>query len=181
MRHSRPGFTLIEVLVALSVAALVVLGGRALLEAISSAANSIVLTSANTDRAANAERLLRVLVGQIEVGKALGSSFVGDEQSTEFTTWCGSPRGWTERCRARLSIEPVFDTQGETLTLMAELSTGQRLVLQRAHGKLALSYLTDAAFGGRWTRQWQESYTAPRALGVIIDDDTVIVRIGERG
>jgi prepilin-type N-terminal cleavage/methylation domain-containing protein len=118
-RHSRSGFTLIEVMVALAVAAVVVLGARLALEQLADDAGRIIDGAVLADRDANAERLLRSLFRRLEVGTGSAGTFGGDERSMSFTTWCDVPGGWQERCEATLAI----DTIGDEPALLARLST----------------------------------------------------------
>ena len=175
-RTARRGFTLVEVIVAIAISALVVLAARMLLENLGAGTARIVAATREVDRDANAERLLRSLVGQIEVG-IQRETFAGDEHSAEFTSWCRMPRGWMERCRLTLSVDVA---QGSPI-LTATLPNGDRAALARADHSLRLRYLVDASAGGTWFVKWGEGLLAPRAIGVLADSDTVIVRIGERG
>ena len=179
LRHSagRDGFTLVEVLVALAIAGTVVVTARMLLEQLADDAERLVAHAATNDREANAERTLRELVLRLEVGTEDSRRFAGEERAARFTSWCDVPRGWQERCTVTLAI----DTQGPEPVLVASLSTGELLVVRRDFSTAALRYLGDAARGGTWFRSWGESITAPLAIGVVLDADTVILRIGERG
>jgi hypothetical protein len=126
----------------------------------------------------NGERLLRSLVGRLEVGTDQSHEFAGDEHRVQFTTWCDMPAGWQERCDAVIGIEP--DT-GTGLQLVAHLSTGEVIALHRGFTTGTLRYLNDPVGRGVWFRIWGHGITAPLAIGVVTDGDTAIVRIGERG
>ncbi|MGH7719760.1 MAG: type IV pilus modification PilV family protein [Steroidobacteraceae bacterium] len=173
----RRGFTLVEVIVALAVSGVVLLGARALLSGLADHADRLVTYGRATDREANAERLLRSLVAQLEVGTADAGTFGGTEREARFTTWCDVPAGWQERCEVMLAI----DTLDSRALLRARLSTGHDLILRRGFRAGALRYLHDADAGGMWFHVWGTGVTAPQALGVILDRDTLILRIGERG
>ena len=174
-RRARAGFTLVEVTVALAIGALTVLGARMLLENLGEGASRITAAARQGDRDANGERLLRSLVGQIEVGTR--TTFSGDERSARFTTWCETESGWSERCRIALAVQST-DT-GPVLT--TAMPNGDRLVVRTARRSLRLRYLVDARQGGTWFVSWGDGLLVPRAIGVISDADTLIVRIGERG
>jgi hypothetical protein len=147
-----------------------------LLENLGAAADRIIRSTREIDRDANGERLLRSLVGQIEVG-IQQETFGGDERAAEFTSWCRVARGWLERCRVTLTI----DSAATAPQLVATLPDGARVVVRRARHTLRLRYLVDAREGGTWFVKWGDGLLAPRAIGVLADSDTVIVRIGERG
>jgi prepilin-type N-terminal cleavage/methylation domain-containing protein len=174
---ARDGFTLFEILVALAIAGTVVVTARMLLERLADDAERLVAHAATNDTEANAERTLRELVSRLEVGTDDSRRFVGDERTTRFTSWCEVPRGWQERCTVTFAI----DTEGPERVLAASLSTGELLVLRRGFSNATLRYLGDAARGGTWFRSWGESITAPLAIGIVLDADTLILRIGERG
>jgi prepilin-type N-terminal cleavage/methylation domain-containing protein len=175
-RSARRGFTLIELVVAITISALVILAGRMLLENLGAAADRIDRAAQKGAGDANGERLLRALVAQIDVG-IQGATFAGDEQSAQFTSWCQSPRGWRERCRITLSIEMVNGSPALTTTLPGN----DRVVLYRAERALRLRYLVDPSAGGTWFVKWGDGLLAPRAIGVIADSDTLIIRIGDHG
>jgi prepilin-type N-terminal cleavage/methylation domain-containing protein len=175
----RDGFTLIELLVAIMIAGIVLLGARALWESLAESVDQMHQHAIVAERVANGERLLRSLLGRLEVGTLPTREFAGDERHTTFTTWCDVPAGWQERCQAEVAIEP--DSVASRLRLVARLSTGEVIALQRGFSRGALRYLNDPISGGMWFRIWGHGITAPLAIGIITDSDTAIVRIGERG
>lgn len=172
----RDAFTLVEVMVALTLGAAAVLAARMLLESLAAGAVRIERAAEADNRNANGERLLRSLVGQIEVGYQQ-STFSGDETSARFSTWCQSASGWLERCRVSLAIE----LEDNLPSLVATLGDRERVVLRRARSSLGLRYLVDVRDGGTWFVKWGDGFLTPRAIGVVADADTVVVRIGERG
>jgi prepilin-type N-terminal cleavage/methylation domain-containing protein len=176
-RRSRRGFTLIEVMVALAVGAVVVLGARLALAQLADDADRIVKGAARLDGEANGERLLRSLFRRLEVGTEIAGPFGGDERAMHFTTWCDLPAGWQERCQATVAIDTVDDAPA----LVAHLSTGEVITLRAGFHRATLRYLNDPASGGSWFRGWGTGLTAPRAVGIIVDDDTLVLRIGDRG
>jgi prepilin-type N-terminal cleavage/methylation domain-containing protein len=179
MAHRRNGgFTLIELVVAMTLSGVVLLGARALWESLAVSVDRLRTQATADAREVNGERLLRSLMGQLEVGTDQSHEFAGDEHHVRFTTWCDMPAGWQERCDAVIGIEP---DSGAGLRLVARLSTGEAITLQRGFGAGVLRYLNDPAGGGVWFRIWGHGITAPLAVGVITDGDTAIVRIGERG
>jgi prepilin-type N-terminal cleavage/methylation domain-containing protein len=176
-RRSRRAFTLIEVMVALLVGAVVVLGARLALAQLADDADRIVRGAALVDGDANAERLLRSLFRRLEVGTETAGPFGGDERAMQFTTWCDVPAGWQERCQATVAVDTVNDAPA----LVVRLSTGESITLRSGFRRASLRYLNDPSSGGSWFRGWGTGLTAPRAAGIIVDGDTLIVRIGDRG
>ena len=173
----RAGFTLIELVVAIAIASMAMLFARSLLEELADDAERIVKHASDSDEAANGEHLLRELVGRLEVGTDDSTRFGGHERAARFTSWCEMPSGWLERCRVTLALAE----KGREPVLVAALSTGEILVLRRGFVFGELRYLADPARGGSWFKSWGGSVTSPLAIGVILDADTLILRIGERG
>lgn len=174
----RNGFTLIELIVAMTISGVVLLGARALWESLTGSVDRLRAQSVIEQRNANSERLLRSLVGRLEVGTDQAHEFSGEPLRATFTTWCNVPAGWLERCDADLAVEA---DSGTTLRLVARLSTGEVIVLRRGFETGALRYLNDPLAGGVWFRVWSHGITAPLAIGVITGGDTTILRIGARG
>jgi hypothetical protein len=55
------------------------------------------------------------------------------------------------------------------------------LIVRERFERCELRYLKDASTRGTWFRSWGTGISAPIAIGVIVDRDTLILRIGERG
>ncbi len=180
--HTRRGFTLLELLVALALSGLILLGARLMLEGVADDAGRIAAAARAADREANAERALRQLFARLDLGGSPDAGFGGDERTMRFSTWCSVPAGWLERCRVTLGVETAEGgPSGGSLQLVARFSNGEVLVLRPALRAATLRYLNDAAGGYSWFRGWGDGITAPAAVGIIADGDTLIVRIGERG
>ena len=114
----RRAFTLLEVVVALAVTGLILLGGRLLLEGVGRIALSTTRAAEASDRALNGDEVLRSLAGRLEIGTGGTHKFGGDERSVHFTTWCNTPQGWLERCDATIAVEE----QDNTPALVAHLT-----------------------------------------------------------
>lgn len=205
LRH-RAGFTLVEVVVALAISGLVLLAARQMLEALAAGADRLSAAARAADREANADRLLRALVGRLEVGTQEAGEFAGAERAASFTSWCDAPGGWQERCAVTLAIDSA--AVGRPVLAVSIARPGgppgaaEVLVLRDGFADGAFRYLSDAGAGGTWFRAWGRGVTTPLAIGVIlvreprpgadsvradtrraepIRADTLILRIGERG
>ena len=177
----RSGFTLIEVLVALMVGAIVLLGAHRVLAILTDQSHALTRRAAQTDRDANGERMLRSLVGQLEIGSPGTVPFSGSPDSVRFSSWCAAPAGWLERCVVTLS----FAADSDHATLRARFGARPPLDLVRDFRRGTFRYLESAAAGGQWFQTWGTGITAPLGIGIVLvrDDsvDTMIVRIGSRG
>lgn len=178
-RAARAGFTLVEVMVALVVMGVLVVGARTMLGQIADDADRITAAAAEADRDANADALLRTIAGRLEVSPVPGREvrFEGEPQGARFHAWCDVPDGWLERCEVSLGFIRLEDEN----VLALRLSTGEMVPLRRGFRSGEIAYLRDAASGGAWVRRWGASITAPIAFGIVVDGDTTLVRIGERG
>jgi prepilin-type N-terminal cleavage/methylation domain-containing protein len=174
----RAGFTLLEVLVALLVGAIVLMACRALLVQLADGADATTRAARAEDLMANTEREIRALFGQVEVGDAPDRLFNGDARGLRFSSWCPMPAGWLERCRASVSLS---QHGRDSVNLVAYLSTGDTLLVPAGTGAGAFIYLSDSHQERRWFRSWERGSTAPWAVGVVVGGDTTILRIGERG
>jgi hypothetical protein len=169
--------TVLEVVVALVIVATLLLAGRSLFETSLASAAAMRRAAADADRRANGEWMLRELVGQMEPVTATAAGVRGDERRLHFSSWCRVPGGWSERCEVLLAA----DTLGGRAVIAAALSTGETLVLRSAESRVGFRYLLDPSRGGSWVPVWGTSSAAPAAIGVVVDDDTLIVRVGDRG
>lgn len=176
-RLGRAGFTLVEVMVALVVSAVVVLGARMLLEQLGESAHRTTAAATRADRAANGERLLRDLAGRLEIGTTDAMRFSGEPQTASFSSWCDVPSGWQERCTVTL----VATNEAGRASLAARFEGGGAITLLVRDAPIELRYLDDPRAGGRWFTDWGAGITAPLAVAVISGADTLIVRIGDRG
>jgi prepilin-type N-terminal cleavage/methylation domain-containing protein len=176
---ARAGFTLVEVMVAVVVMGVVLVGARAMVGQIADDADRIAAAARQADRDANAEALLRTVVGRLDLTAVQGPEprFEGEPNGARFHSWCDVPDGWLERCEASLGIVQLDSAPA----LVLRLTPGEVVPLRRGFQSGEILYLRDAGNGGSWVRSWGASMNAPLALGLAVDGDTLIVRIGERG
>lgn len=180
MTHHEPvrsGAALLEVIVALAIAALVLATAREVLVSLDAGASRLAAAATEMDRAGNAERYLRTLIGQTESATVVRGAVAGAERSVRLETWCDMPAGWKERC----SVELRFDVHDGAEALVASGVPGGPLVLRRGFMRGEWLYLADPARGGTWLSGWAQQVTTPLALAAVLDGDTLIFRIGERG
>jgi prepilin-type N-terminal cleavage/methylation domain-containing protein len=184
-RAIRRGFTLLEVMVALTIGGLVLLGARSLLEAVSDVAGQLTASTRAVDAVANADRLLHTLFARLEVGTPWARPFGGDDRTVRFTTWCDTSAGTLVPCDAAVGFDHQADSTALIVCLTpvsprASIGPGT-VVLRRGIRSGTLRYVNTPAAGGQWFWRWGDAVVAPVAAAVIIDGDTTIVRIGARG
>lgn len=173
--RTQRGFTLVEVMLALSLGGLALLSASMLMQQLADSGTRIAASSIALDRADNGERALRALVAHFEPSGDAGA-FTGSAGKVVFNTWCDSPSGWKERCLAELSL----DTLSNGVALTATLGAHQRVTLRDSLHLGRLLYLRDAENGGTWSSSWGPSAAGPLAIGLTLSRDTMILRIGER-
>ena len=178
----RTGFTLLEVIVAVMIAATLLLSADAVFEQMADSRTSTARSAMERDRVKNATALIRSWVRQIDVspGNSPTSSprsFVGDGIESKFTSWCIAPGGWERECD--VSLRAVADSNN--VGVVATSSAGDSATLLVRDSTIALRYLIDAADGGRWVDSWPSGPTVPLAIGIVSRSDTIVYRVGARG
>ncbi|MEK7668876.1 MAG: prepilin-type N-terminal cleavage/methylation domain-containing protein [Gemmatimonadota bacterium] len=171
------GFTLVEVTVALLLAALVVLLAHRIYGGVLDASRRLAAAREDLDREANARRLLASLVGSLAIGSSDAGGFSGGVSGVSFSAWHVGGRGWPELCRvtvgARDGALAVNGLADEALRL-ADSVVG-----------LEVEYLLDLGADARWMRAWESALSAPAALRLRIAHpartDTLLFIVGPRG
>jgi len=141
----------VELLVAVTVGAVVALGARALFEGVAGGAARVAAERADAATTANGLRVLRALAAQVEVGvfptepssgapraeersstaggaAGSGPAVTGDDETLRMATWCATPSGWPERCLASLTFIAARTTE----VAPAVRDVGQDLVAELA-------------------------------------------------
>lgn len=171
------GFSLIELVVALSIGGSVLFSVRMVVGLLADHARIVSESRAELARDVNGARLLRLMLLQSVVGTEPTARFAGDAASITLETWCLMPMGWSERCRADLAITGVTN---ETVRakVVAHLSTGERLDLVEVPGPVRFGFLVESEGRREWSDVWSPSPVAPRAIGVFMPGDTIVMRVG---
>jgi prepilin-type N-terminal cleavage/methylation domain-containing protein len=175
MRPERNGFTLVEVLVALAIGAVVLVSARTLIDGIASHARATVRAMHDSDVRSNGERLAQQLAANLILLPDPQPSFTGTEREAAFDAWCPAARGGLERCHVNLALSTNPRETGVELSL----STGAKLAfLPGANARIR--YLSDAADGGHWDALWRQPQTPPLAVALSAGGRSLVLRIGER-
>jgi len=174
--RSRAGFTLLELILALSLTGAAMLGAVLLLDQLDDGAARIVAGRADTDRDANGARLLRRLVFGAYASADTMRKFVGDERSMSFQSMCDVPGGWSESCDVTLTI----DDRGDSSAVVADLSIGGSLVLRRDAARYAWRYVDATPTDTAWATHWSSGTTLPAALALVSLTDTIVLPVQVR-
>ena len=178
-RKGLAGFTLLEVLIALTVGGMALGAAAALLHGLGERAESLDGAVARHDRAANAERLMRSLFANLDLRPEAAPAAEGDERSVRVQSWCPTSHGWLAPCRGRL----FFDSSDGGVALRIELAgagVGPVTMILRRGLAGRFRYLLDPAYGGSWTDTWS-AVTVPAAVQMIMDADTILAGVWTGG
>ncbi len=174
MRRSA-GFTLIEVLVALTLAAFVVLAAHRIFASVMEGVGRLGEERVALDREANARELLSSLVGSLDVDQL--DAFRGEPDQVAFPTWVTDSLGRSARRRA------VIRAEGGAMILTGVYA--EPVVLADSVSTLALDYLLEMGARQRFLRRWYSEASAPAALRFRITrgarTDTLLLLAGWRG
>jgi len=173
----RRGFTLLEVVVALAVGALVVLVAERLFTSVADASHRLAVARTTLDRTENARRWLAAALGSVEVDAPSGQSFEGHADRATFTTWLRTSGGWWAPVRLTIGL-----SDGR---LVAAPVPGNTLVLADSVTSVGLDYLLAPRADSPWAWEWVSGVSAPLAVRVRVTKgamaDTLLFVIGERG
>lgn len=176
LRASDRGFTLIEVLVALTLGALLVLMAHAALGGALDFAGRLEARRAEHDATAQARAFLGRAFGNLDLMVPGSSGFQGGPDRVAFTTRLGEGGGALRPVTLQLAV-----TEGRLIALRSERATP--LIEARA---VAFDYLLAYGATSTWVREWHSPVSAPLAvrLRVLRPDgvvDTLLLVIGPRG
>ena len=169
------GFTLIEVLVALTIASVVVVAAHQIFTGVADGANAVAAERRDLDRTSNAHRWLKATFLSLE------PPFEGRVGRVLFTSWQLAPGGWFEQQQTELRRDGrrLVATHGNAALELADNVTD-----------LAFDYLLDPGADSRWVREWVSPVSAPVAIRLRIAGcgrrdagcvDTLLFLVKERG
>ncbi|HEX9611941.1 MAG TPA: prepilin-type N-terminal cleavage/methylation domain-containing protein [Gemmatimonadales bacterium] len=194
MSRQREGFTLVEVMIALVMGALVILVAHALFATVSDAAARSAAAARAADRAANRRAWLVRAFGGVVVASRPARGFRGldgtrdgrEADDVGFTALVRVANGLGER-EVRIRLDRSDRLIGEL-----RYPPGPRdavpdtVVLADALLAFGVDYLLEYGAGARWVDEWVSPASAPAAarLRLLHDDgraDTLLLHIGVRG
>jgi prepilin-type N-terminal cleavage/methylation domain-containing protein len=175
----RRGFTLIEVMIALTLSSLVVLLAHQIFSGVVDGVGRLDAARADLARTANARRWLIDALGSLQAGVDSAGPFEGHPDQVGFASWQRvAPNGLR---RERILLHQA----GNTLVAQDSASV---LVLADSVSRVAFDYLLEPGANTTWAREWLSPVSAPLAVRIRVDylgmparADTVLVLIGGRG
>jgi prepilin-type N-terminal cleavage/methylation domain-containing protein len=173
----RRGFTLIEVMIALTLSALVVLLAHRIFSGVLEGAERLGAARIDLDRESNARRSLTEMFGSLDIGTERAGGFAGHADRVEFTTWQRVPGGWLERRRVVLGVDDG---------ILVARSDGA-IPLQDSVSGVEFDYLLEPGANAAWVREWISPISAPVAVRLRVTSkrratvDTLLFIVGLRG
>ncbi len=174
MRAERDGFTVVELLAALTVSILIVAGARGLLATLHDSGSRTQLRTLSHDTSQAGTLLLRDLFANASASGDTARVFVGASRAVLFDTWCDSRFGGSERCRVEVAI--LESPNGVTVSVRSGIETPISVPLTPA--PVALIYLERSPSTARWLSEWGRSLHVPAAVGVLLRHDTLVFGVG---
>jgi prepilin-type N-terminal cleavage/methylation domain-containing protein len=172
--RSRRGVTLLELLIALTISGLAILGCVMLLDQLNDSHERIGREHVADATAGNGDRLLRRLLVDARTTTDTAERFRGDEHNASYLTLCDTPAGWPEACRVTLSVDSLRDSS----VIVAETSGDDRFEVRRIPGAATFRYLDLSSRDSSWVRQWATSIALPGAIGLVVGNDTTVLPLG---
>jgi prepilin-type N-terminal cleavage/methylation domain-containing protein len=180
------GFTLVELLVALTVGAAVVLLAHRTFAVAGDLAGRVAAVRQIHDRDMNARRFLVQALGSLEVGRSPNGGFRGLMDDVSFAAWLPAPDDTVRRHRVRVAA-----TSEGVVALIAPLRANgvtapDTLRLFPGAHDVRFDYLLDFGADAAWVREWQSPVSAPLAVRLRITRadgsvDTLLFAVGPRG
>jgi prepilin-type N-terminal cleavage/methylation domain-containing protein len=169
------GFTLVEVMVAIVIGALVILGAHQVFSGVAAGTHAVAEARERLDRASNGRRWLKATFLSLE------PPFEGRSHRAAFTSWQLAPGGWFE------PKPVVLFRDGDRFVGTID---AQQLELADSVSELMFDYLLTPGANSRWVPEWMSPVSAPLAIRIRIAGcgrgdsacvDTLLFLVKERG
>jgi hypothetical protein len=164
--------TLIELIAAIAVTGLVLLGALLLLDGVTAGARRMAEDAASVTAIGTTAGLLHQLLEDASPSGDSAERFAGDEQGFVCWTRCAKVEGWIARCRVSWTL--VDSERGSVLR--STVANERDPTLARYGSGARLRYFD--ADHEAWTTAWNASATIPAAVGVVSTTDTVVYSVG---
>jgi len=171
----RGGFTLVEVIVAMTIAAVVIVAAHQLFTGVADGAKAVASARESLDHNSNARRWLKAAFLSLE------PPFDGRANRMSFTSWQETPGGWFAPKSVVLALEKD--------RLIAS-AADQSIELRTGAINVAFDYLLEPGADTKWVREWVSPVSAPLAIRLRIAGcgrrdatcvDTLLFLVKERG
>ena len=176
---SRSGFTLVELTVAVTIAAIAVTLAAQIFAAASDSMEALRDVRNELDREMNARRWLGAAFMSMEAGPDQGLLFDGEPDRVSFATWLLTADGWYERERV------VLSSDGDNLK--ANVGASRSIVLSDDVSSVEFDYLLERGEFAPWLSAWRSSLVLPMAVRIRLVrgagnvSDTLLFVTKERG
>ena len=173
--NSFSGFTLIEVIVAMTIAGVVIIAAHQLFSGVANGSKALVIARESLDRSSNARRWLKAAFLSLE------PPFDGRANRMSFTSWQVTPGGW---------FAPTSVTLAAQKDRFLVTTSDQSLELSGGVSNVAFDYLLEPGADTKWVREWVSPVSAPLAIRLRIGGcgkrdaacvDTLLFLVKERG
>ena len=171
----RRGFTLIEVLIALTIGSLVVLLAHQVFAAVTESARRLETARTRQVTERLALRWMEAAMLSLEAGGKAGP-FEGHSDRMRFTTWLRQPGGWMESRAVELSVRD---------SSLVAVWPGESMALQSDVRRVEFDYLLEPGAESQWVQVWVSPVSAPLAIRLRLARseraDTMVLLIKGRG
>jgi prepilin-type N-terminal cleavage/methylation domain-containing protein len=155
LSRRRHGFTVLELMVALTVGSILIVLTHSILGTATMSAEVVAATSHHRDREFNGRRWLRAAFGSL-AAPSDESPFIGLRESMTFSASIRNAGGWLAPDRLHLQLR--------NNSLIASGTSKDTLVLADSIQAMAMDYLLYPGAESRWTREWISRIKAPLAV-----------------
>jgi hypothetical protein len=164
---------LVEVCVALTLAAILATVAWMLVTALADSADRIARLGDSVEREATTAQLVRDLVRRAEIDVSHSILLHGTPDSVTFVSWCDAAWGWQERCDVSISALRGAGTS----TLHLRTSSGIDALLPGPPMTHDLLYLDQNFELREWRSYWNSPLLLPAAVAVPRSRDTLLLVI----
>jgi prepilin-type N-terminal cleavage/methylation domain-containing protein len=148
------GFTLVELMVAITIGSLVVLLIHQVFATVTDAIDRMRAAQQRLESNRLAGRWLEATLLSLEAGNS-GPGFEGHSDRMTFSSWLLTEQGWLERRTVALAL-----TDG----ILLARSASQTVSLFSGVDAVAFDYLVDPGLDSRWVTDWVSPVSAPLAV-----------------
>lgn len=179
MTGRRSGFTVLELAIALSLSALLLLTAASSLDGLRRLTTMTQHRAEELNALATGYHVLRELMATTQVGLTQSDRFSGDSRSVSVLALCRTAGGWRERCRAYITLSP----NGERTWVLWSSGPGTPQALFDVVGRAEFRFRgmggLDLSNAG-WQSSWSTGVAAPRLVALVAPGDTMIFSVGNR-